>query len=89
MKYLVFAVYSNNGHVATHFNNIDLGFKNPEDVPDKIINKLGKTGLDNDSLYELFVFKSAQNFGDAPEQVAYWNREDDVFGGFKEEDEEE
>lgn len=82
MRYLVFAVFSDGfgGEIATHSKEMDLGFDDPKNQESKIIDSIADSGLGKNSLWEVFVFKSAQNFGDAPEQVAYWNQEDGLFG---------
>lgn len=72
MKYLVLAVFSDGSNVATHSKEFDCGFDSPEDRAEDIINSIADSGLGKTNLWEVFVYKSAQNFGDAPEQVAYW-----------------
>lgn len=78
MKYLVFAVFQDfgSGNVLTHSKDMDLGFDNPEDKKEEIIDSICQSGMPRERLFEVFVFKSAQNYGSAPEQVAYWNEED-------------
>jgi len=89
MKYLVFAVFQapDSEEVFTHSKELDLGFKNPDDEAEAIIEDIAKSGLGKANLWEVFVFKSAQNFGDAPEQAAYWNLDDGLFGEEEAEDE--
>ena len=88
MKYLVLAVFSDgHGQICTHSKIIDLGFANPEYEEEKIIDSIA--GSDKDNLWEVFVFSSAQNYGDAPTQVAYWNLDDGLFGEQEDEDEDE
>ena len=81
MRYLVFAVFSDGqGEVATHSKEYDCGFNNPNDMAEEIIADVSASGLGRQSLWEVFVFQSAQNYGDAPNQVAYWNLDDGLFG---------
>ena len=80
MKYLVFAVFSDGTNLATHSKEMDLGFKDVESSAEEIIESIADSGLGKETLWEVFVFKSAQNFGSAPEQVGYWNQEDGLFG---------
>lgn len=75
MKYLVFAVLADGCNVATHSREYECA-GNPEDEKENIITSITESGLGHLCLYEVFVFKSAQNFGYAPEQVAYWNLDD-------------
>lgn len=82
MKYLVFAVFQapESAEVFTHSKEVDLGFASPEDEAENIIDGIASSGLGKANLWEVFVFRSAQNYGDAPEQVAYWNLDDGLFG---------
>ncbi len=88
MRYLVLGVWHDpeSGNVATHSKEIDLAFADPEDEAEKVISDLCSTGLDRESLHEVFVFKSAQNYGSAPEQAAYWTADDGYFGEGEEEE---
>lgn len=91
MKYLVFAVFQDSGsnQIATHSKEMDLGFNDPEDRAEDIIDHIVGSGLSKTNLWEVFVFKSAQNYGDAPEQVAYWNLDDGLFGEQEDDEEDE
>lgn len=91
MKYLVFGVWHDaiSNQVATHSKEIDLAFKDPEDEAEEVISDLCKTGLDRGSLYEVFVYKSAQNYGDAPELAAHWTLDDGLFGEDQEDEPDE
>lgn len=83
MRYLVFAIFqeSDGSNLASYSKELQLEFKDPEgEAEEIIIDILESSEMNRSCLYELFVFKSAQNFGDAPVQVAYWNQEDDLFG---------
>ena len=91
MKYLVLGIWheAESGNVASHSKVIDLEFKDPEDEAPEIIKELCKTGLDRLYLHEVFVYKSAQNYGDEPEQVAYWTTGDGLFGEDADEEDED
>lgn len=82
MKILIFAVLHDGcGEVATHSKDYEIGIGvNPEDEAEAIIQDIASTSIGRVNIYEVFCFKSAANFGDAPEQVAYWNQEDGLFG---------
>lgn len=87
MQYLVLGVWEGEDSPFTLSRVMELGFSEPEDEPEKIISYIANEGLGKERLWEVFVFASAQNYGTAPEQVAYWNQEDGLFG--EQEDEEE
>jgi hypothetical protein len=91
MQYLVLGVWHDpgSGNVATHSKTIELCFKEPEDEADMIIDDLCSTGIERGLLHEVFVFKSAQNYGTAPEQAAYWTADDGLFGEQEDEEEDE
>ena len=86
MNYLVLAVWEGEDSPFTLSREMHV-LNEPEDEPEKIISYIAKEGLGRERLWEVFVFRSAQNYGSAPEQVAYWNQEDGLFG--EPEDEEE
>jgi hypothetical protein len=58
-----------------------LGFVSTEDNAEEIIDNLCASGL-----CEVFVFKSAQNYGSAPELVAHWTGADGYFGNESEDE---
>lgn len=76
MKYLVLAVFVGDfgSQVATHSKEMDLGSKDLE--AQEIIDDIVSSGLGKDNLYEVFVWKSADNSQEAPVCVAYWTLDD-------------
>jgi hypothetical protein len=89
MKYLVLGVWAGQDSPFTLSREMELGFDEPEDRAASIIELMANEGIGRESLWEVFVFKSAQNYGDAPEQVAYWNLDDGLFGEQEDEEDEE
>lgn len=83
MKYLVLAVYYDGSQVMTHYEEMDLGFTDPESCAEEILDK-----IDTTDLRELLVFKSAQNYGSAPEKVAHWNH-NELFGSEDDDEDQE
>jgi hypothetical protein len=79
MNYLVLAVWEGEDSPFTLSREMHI-LNEPEDEPQKIISYMANEGIGRERLWEIFVFKSAQNYGSAPEQVAYWNQEDGLFG---------
>ncbi len=92
-RYLVLAVFfdSRSHQVITHSKKWTCGNNDfPEDNAEKIIESIADSGLGKDHLFEVFVFQSI-NSEMEPKQVAYWNLDDELFGGeemdFEDEDE--
>jgi len=88
MNYLVLGVWEGEDSPFTLSREMHV-LNEPEDEAEKIISFIASEGLGRERLWEVFVFMSAQNYGSAPEQVAYWNQEDGLFGEQEEEEDEE
>lgn len=91
MRYLVFGVWHDpaSGQVFTYSKEYDTPH-NPEDIQDEIVDDLCTSAqTDKDTLHEVFVFASAQNYGSAPVNVACWCAEGGDFEDLDEDEEED
>lgn len=86
MRYLILAVFTDG---VTQTRIMDLGFFSPDEKVEGIIEGITNTpGFVKNSLREVFVYKSAINYGDAPIQEAHWKADNGFFGVEDDDDDE-
>lgn len=75
MKYLALATFQDGLNVAIRTEEIDLKDCDPLDEMETVIEKIcmgEEYVMSRPHLLDLFLFKSAQNYGSPPEEVAHW-----------------
>lgn len=86
MRYLILAVFTDG---VTQTRIMDLGFALPGEKAKEIIERItDASGFGKDTLREVFVYKSAINYGDAPIQEAHWKADNGFFGVEDDDDDE-